>query len=88
MEHLRMSNIIVYTKPGCGYCTQAKALLASKNLSFIEMTLGKELTREEFIGLFPEVKVLPFIIADGKHVGGYDNLIEWTERPEQQFLAE
>lgn len=80
-------HIIVYTKDNCSYCTMAKQYLGSKNLPYIEMKLGVDLTREEFVGIFPEVKTMPFIIIDGEKVGGYDKLQEWATRPEQQFLA-
>jgi glutaredoxin len=52
------------------------------------MKIGHELTREEFVEIFPTVKSVPFIIIDGEHVGGYDKLTEWYNRPGQQFLAE
>jgi glutaredoxin len=51
------------------------------------MKLGTDLSRDEFMTIFPEVKSMPFIIIDGEKVGGYDKLTEWTTRPEQQYLA-
>jgi glutaredoxin len=65
----------------------AKQYLHSKNLNYHEMKLGVDLTREEFVSIFPEVKSMPFIIIDGEKVGGYDKLQEWATRPEQHFLA-
>lgn len=80
-------HIVLYTKENCGYCVMAKQYLQSKNLQYTEMKLGVDLTREEFVSIFPEVKTMPFIIIDGEKVGGYDKLQEWATRPEQQFLA-
>lgn len=80
-------HIVLYTKDNCSYCVMAKQYLQSKGLKYNEMKLGIDLTREEFVSLFPEVKTMPFIIVDGEKVGGYDRLQEWASRPEQQFLA-
>lgn len=81
-------NIVIYTKESCPYCVQAKNLFTNKGQQYTEMKIGLDLSREEFIGLFPEVKTVPFIIIDGEKVGGYDRLIEYYERPERSFLAE
>lgn len=84
----QMSNVIIYTKDNCPYCVQAKNLFNLKNESYQEMKIGVDLTREEFINIFPDVKTVPFIIIDGEKIGGYDKLTEWYNRPEQSFLAE
>ena len=65
----------------------AKQYLQSKNLMYTEMKLGVDLSRDDFVTIFPEVKSMPFIIIDGEKVGGYDKLQEWATRPEQHFLA-
>ena len=84
-----MSNrVIVYTTDNCPYCDQAKSLLRSKDERFHEMKIGVDLTREEFVSIFPNVKTVPFIIIDEENVGGYDRLVEYYNRPEQHFLAE
>lgn len=80
-------HIVLYTKDNCSYCVMAKQYLQSKGLNYTEMKLGVDLTREEFVSIFPEVKTMPFIIVDGEKVGGYDKLQEWASRPEQHFLA-
>lgn len=80
-------HIVLYTKENCPYCTMAKQYMQSKNLHYTEMKLGVDLTRDDFVSIFPEVKSMPFIIIDGEKVGGYDKLQEWASRPEQHFLA-
>lgn len=69
-----MNKVIVYTKDNCPYCDRAKALLRSKDQRFYEMKIGVDLTRDDFINLFPNVKTMPFIIIDDEHVGGYNEL--------------
>lgn len=83
-----MSNILVYTKDSCPFCDQAKTLLRMKDQRFQEMKIGRDITREQFVDTFPDVRTVPFIIIDGEKVGGYDKLVEWYDRPSQQFLAE
>jgi glutaredoxin 3 len=84
-----MSNaIVIYTKDNCPYCDQAKTLFRMRDQRFQEMKIGVDVTREEFIDTFPEVRTVPFIIIDGEQVGGYDRLIEYYNRPERNFLAE
>ena len=86
---MNKARVIVYTKDACPYCVYAKDLLRSKNVEFYEMRLGSDLTREEFIEIFPTVRTVPFIIIDGEHIGGYDKLTEWLERDAgRSFLAE
>jgi glutaredoxin len=52
------------------------------------MKIGEDLSREDFMKIFPNVRTVPFIIINGEEVGGYDKLIEWYARPEREFLAE
>ena len=82
------NNIIIYTKDNCPYCVQAKNLFTNKGQQYTEMKIGVDLTREDFMGLFPDVRTVPFIIINGEKVGGYDKLIEYYDRPERTFLAE
>ena len=79
---------IIYTKDNCPYCVQAKNLFSLKGETYQEMKIGVDLTREEFMEIFPDVKTVPFIIIDEERVGGYDRLVEYYNRPEQQLLAE
>ena len=83
-----VKNVLIYTKDNCSYCVQAKNLFTNKGQQYIEKKIGKDLTREEFLESFPDVKTVPFIIIDTEKVGGYDKLIEWYDRPERNFLAE
>ena len=68
--------IRMFTKPDCPFCVQAKDLLSAKGFSYTEFELGKDLTKEEFIEQFPNVKTVPYIIVGNNHVGGYKQLVE------------
>jgi len=72
-------HVVVYTKDNCGYCTKAKELLKSKNIDFYEMKIGDEgdISRSDFINLFPNVKSVPHILIENKSIGGYKELSEY-----------
>lgn len=67
---------IVYSKPNCPNCVQAKTLLSNKSIEYIEIVIGSDITREEFFSLFPEARAVPQIILDEKHIGGYQELVK------------
>ena len=67
--------MIIYTKENCPFCIKAKELVTK----YVEIVVGKDITREEFLGLFPTAKTVPQIIIDGTHVGGYTDLVEYLK---------
>lgn len=67
---------IVYSKDNCPYCVKAKALLKGYGIAYTEVTIGKDITREEFLDLFPTARTVPQIILDGERIGGYDELVK------------
>lgn len=66
--------ILIYSKPNCSFCVKAKNLLNIKNLAFNEKILGKDFTKEQLLDILPNVKTLPQIQINGKHIGGYREL--------------
>ena len=75
----------IYSKPNCPQCVQAKNLLKSKNLYFLETTLymGQEKIEgteyydlDELKKLVPNVQSVPQIFKDGVHIGGYRELLK------------
>lgn len=83
-----MNNIIVYTKANCHYCVSAKNLLRSKGYDFTEMVIETDISRSDFINLFPAVKSAPLILVNGDAIGGYNELTEWIQHDNRSFLAE
>lgn len=65
---------IVYTKPNCPYCDSAKMLLTIKKIEYKTICIGEDISREEFIEMFPDQKTVPLVFINGKKVGGYDDL--------------
>jgi glutaredoxin len=67
-------NVTIYSRENCGHCTKAKMLLASRNISFKEMKLNEDFTREYLLELFPSATTFPVVVVDGFNIGGFDQL--------------
>lgn len=80
-------NVVVYSKNDCPYCVRAKALLTAKGMVYNEVNVGEDIMKEDFVSLFPNVQTVPFILIDGKEVGGYVALVEYFNN-QKEFLTE
>jgi thioredoxin reductase (NADPH) len=69
-----MPEIVLYTKPSCPYCDQAKHLLASKGQSFTEIDVEAEPARREEMVERTRRSSVPQIFIGDRHVGGFDEL--------------
>lgn len=69
--------IEIYSKPSCTYCINTKMFLQSKGLEFTEFTIGKDLTRNEFLEKFPDARSVPQILIDGVLIGGYEQVKQY-----------
>lgn len=71
------ARIEIYTRDFCGYCTRAKALLASKGVEVIEYRAGDDAEkRREMIQRSHGGTTYPQIFINGRHVGGSDDIHE------------
>ena len=75
-----MNKYIIYSKPSCGYCLQAKDLLTMEQLPFDYLTLGTHYSLQEFMELFPDAKSFPMIVKDGEVIGGFSDLVEYLKQ--------
>ena len=69
-----MKKAIVWSKDSCPYCTQAKALLQSRNIEFEERNVSKDWTKEQLLEAVPTARTLPQIFLDEELVGGFTEL--------------
>jgi glutaredoxin len=70
-----MSNkVIIYSKPNCTYCVKAKNLVKTLGFEYEEKMFGKDFTSPEelFEAVGKQVRTMPQIIIDEKHIGGYN----------------
>jgi glutaredoxin len=66
--------ITIYSKDNCPWCDRAKELLTQKGETYEEIKIGREITREEFLEQFPNVRSVPYIIIDENVIGGFEQL--------------
>ena len=70
-----MPNVKIYTRKMCGFCTAAKNLLKSKNISFKELDASfSSSLRSEMIANSNGGSTFPQIFIGENHVGGCDDL--------------
>lgn len=70
-----MPKVEIYTTMMCGYCYQAKALLAEKKVEFKEISVGfHPKARAEMIQRAHGQRTVPQIFINDRHVGGCDDL--------------
>lgn len=85
---------IVYTRlDHCPFCVKAKELLNSKNVPYEEITVGKDLEKDQFFALFEEqyntsVSTVPQIILDDAYIGGFTDLESWFVSQESSPSSE
>ena len=53
--------IVVYSKDNCPACTALKARLTKEGEAFTEINVGKDMTREDFLAKFPQVRQMPHV---------------------------
>ena len=68
--------IEIYTTPYCPYCHAAKNFLKSKQIEFVEIDASDEAIRRELVKMTGGRETVPQIFADGKLIGGYDDLVQ------------
>jgi glutaredoxin len=80
-------SILVYTKPGCGECGQAKTLITLKGDTYQEVNLSSPQLMEGFKENFPAVRQMPHIIINGIEINGLKGLKEYYDN-RKQLLTE
>ena len=80
-----MKNIVIYTQDMCGYCDAAKEEFESREWDYTIHNIKHADNYDNLKELLPDVKTVPQIWIDGKHIGGYDELKEWLKTVD--FLA-
>ena len=65
--------VVVFSKPGCPFCIEAKALLDAKGYNAIEIPLENKV-RGRVIGAVSGQGTAPQIFINGEHVGGLEAL--------------
>jgi glutaredoxin 3 len=75
MEDAPMTDVVIYTRMLCGYCSRAKALLSRKGVAFEEIDASFDpAARNEMVARSGGASTFPQIFIGGRHVGGCDEL--------------
>jgi glutaredoxin 3 len=68
--------VTVYTTDPCGFCRQAKALLAARGVDYAEVNLAKDpVGRADLVALTGQM-TFPQILVGKRSIGGFRELIE------------
>jgi len=75
----KFSSVIVWSKNNCPYCVNAKNLLKSKDIDFVEKNIESDFTREQFFEANPGAKTLPQVWFGDSLVGGFTDLQKYLK---------
>jgi glutaredoxin 3 len=71
-----MADVVIYTRPFCGYCARAISLLNQKGVAFTEIEAGMDSDkRAEMAQLSGGRTTFPQIFIGGEHIGGCDEML-------------
>ena len=76
-----MKKVVVYTTLYCPYCHAARDFLRSKGVAFEEIDVtDDDAMREKLVRLTGGRETVPQIFADGRSIGGYEELVEFYRK--------
>jgi glutaredoxin 3 len=71
-----MADVVIYTRPFCGYCARAISLLNQKGVEFEEIEAGMDpKLRQEMVERSGGRNTFPQIFIGGQHIGGCDEML-------------
>jgi glutaredoxin 3 len=71
-----MAEVVIYTRPFCGYCARALSLLSQKGVDFTEIEAGMDPEkRREMVERSGGRNTFPQIFIGGTHIGGCDEMM-------------
>ncbi len=70
------SHVTLYTTEPCGFCRQAKALLAARGVTYVEVNLVKDPEGRAALVALTGQMTFPQILVGERAVGGFRELLE------------
>jgi len=70
-----MADVVIYTRPFCGYCARAISLLSKKGVDFIEIDAGMDPDKRREMVTRSGRQTFPQIFVGGAHIGGCDEMM-------------
>ena len=71
--------VVIYSKPQCPFCVQAKALAEREGHDLTYKMLDEDFDRETLMETFPGARTFPQIRVHGENIGGYQELEIWSQ---------
>ncbi len=78
-EAVQKTEVTLFTKPNCSYCTKAKATLSKQGLQYEEISVGEEITISAMRAITC-ADTTPQIFIDGEYIGGNDDLTNYFSK--------
>ncbi len=75
-----MAKIVMYTTGICPYCVAAKNLLKSRGFSWEEVRVDSDSVQRDEMVKRSGRRSVPQIFIDERHIGGYDDLLEFDRK--------
>ncbi len=73
---MQMADVKLYTTNPCGFCTQAKALLAARGVDYDEVDLDKDPEGRAALVALTGQMTFPQILVGERVLGGFRELLE------------
>ncbi len=70
-----MAKVTIYTRPFCGYCARALALLSDKGADFTEVEAGMDPNLRQEMMQRSGRTTFPQIFVGDQHIGGCDDMM-------------
>jgi len=75
VSSLSMAHVTIYTRPFCGYCARALALLDEKGADFTEVEAGMDPNLRQEMMQRSGRTTFPQIFVGEQHIGGCDDMM-------------
>lgn len=79
-----MSEFVVYSKSGCGYCNRLVDFLEQKDIPYTKLMLGEDYTVEEFVSQFGHGSTFPRVLHNEELIGGMKDTVKYLV--EQKYV--
>ena len=76
--------VVIYSKSNCPFCEKAKAWFIQHDHQYTEIKLDDEEQRMAFYQKYPNVRSVPQIFINDKHIGTYNDFMSIAKRPSEE----
>jgi glutaredoxin len=80
-----MLKAIVWTRDRCDYCDMAKKELKLRGYEIEERNIWGDWHKNDLLEVAPEAKTVPQIFIRNKHIGGYNDLMQYFEETTSNY---